>query len=305
VLRPEMVDVNRLLGEFETLMQRAVGESIDFSLVLAPEVDTCRIDPAQFEAAILNLVVNARDATPAGGRIVIETCNMLVGAGATALDGELPPGRYVTIGVSDTGSGMTPEVRAQAFDPFFTTKDVGKGSGLGLSQVYGFAKQSGGHVSVESLPGRGTTVRLCLPSIETPQDAPAASSAGKRESVQKHAHVLVVEDDEAVLETTKSAIAGLGYTTLAARNAAEALVILRRNERIDLLFTDIVMPGGMNGIALAREARQLRQDIKVLLTSGYDPDAAKGQGIDDFALLTKPYRRSQLADTLADVLGEP
>jgi two-component system, NtrC family, sensor kinase len=303
MLRPEVVELNRLLGDFEALMQRAVGESIDFSLLVEPRLDRCRVDPAQFQSAMLNLVMNARDATPAGGRITIATSNTAVGPESGPPDVQLAPGRYATITVRDTGSGMAPEVRAHAFDPFFTTKEVGKGSGLGLSQVYGFAKQSGGDVSVESEPGHGTTVRLYLPSVDAPEETRPAPAEEEHQRAAKHARVLVVEDDEAVLETARTVIAELGYTTLAARNGAEALAILKRDEPIDLLFSDIVMPGGMSGIALAREARQLRQDIKVLLTSGYDASVAERQGAGGFDILPKPYRQSQLANKLAGVLG--
>ncbi|HEV8026303.1 MAG TPA: ATP-binding protein, partial [Stellaceae bacterium] len=305
MLRPEAVNLNRLLRDFEELMQRAVGESIDFALELDPGLARCRVDPAQFQSAMLNLVMNARDATQAGGRITIATANTVAGPGREPLDVELAPGGYVTATVRDTGSGMAPEVRAHAFDPFFTTKEVGKGSGLGLSQVYGFARQSGGDVSVESEPGRGTSVRLYLPSLGMPEEARAALAEEKepREGPAKPARVLVVEDDDAVLEAARTVLSDLGYATLAARNGAEALAILRRDEPIDLLFTDIVMPGGMNGITLAKEARQLRQDIKVLLTSGYDATVAERQGADSFEILPKPYRQSQLADKLAGVLG--
>ncbi len=303
VLRPEIVNVNRLLGEFETLTQRAVGESIDVEFALDAKVDPCRIDPAQFQSAVLNLVVNARDATPAGGRITIETRNINLGVENGAVELGLNPGRYIMIAVSDTGSGMTPEVRAQAFDPFFTTKEVGKGSGLGLSQVYGFAKQSGGHVTVESEPGQGSCVRLYLPSVEAPEPA-RSEGAVKPPPERRTGSVLIVEDDEAVLETVKGSLDELGYRTIVARSAAEALDVLRRDEPIDLLFSDIVMPGGINGVALARRARQLRQDIKVLLTSGYAPAAAKEHDSDGFAVLSKPYRQGELALVIAGVLRE-
>ncbi len=303
MLRPEIVNVNQLLGEFETLMQRAVGESLDFVLSLDPEVDPCRVDPAQFQSAVLNLVVNARDATPGGGRIAIETRNVMLAANSGSLDIEVAPGRYVMIAVSDTGSGMDVEVRAQAFDPFFTTKEVGKGSGLGLSQVYGFAKQSGGHVTVESEPGQGTIVRLYLPSVEIPAAQRIEPSVSARPETGRGATVLVVEDDPAVLETVSDGVNALGYRALTAHNAVEALGILRQDEPIDLLFTDIAMPGGMNGIELARQARQLRQDIKVLLTSGYAGALAEGEASEGFAVLGKPYRQVQLAETIANVLG--
>jgi signal transduction histidine kinase len=303
VLSPEVIDVNRLLGEFETLMQRAVGESIAFRFALDPDVAACRVDPAQFQSAVLNLVVNARDATAPGGSITVETRTVDLPPGEALPDPELTPGRYVRVSVSDTGSGMTPEVQAQAFNPFFTTKEVGKGSGLGLSQVYGFTKQSGGHVSVESERGRGTVVRLFLPCAEMAPDQPAPALAHAVMPPARTATVLIVEDDAAVRETAEEALADLGYRTLAASDATGALGILRRGERVDILFSDIVMPGGVNGVELAREAQRLRREIKVLLTSGY-AGAAEDQQADGFATLSKPYRQSQLADKIATILAD-
>jgi len=301
MLHPEVVDANRLLHEFETLMQRAVGESIAFVFALDRGIGACRIDPAQFQSAILNLVVNARDATPAGGRITLATRDVLLSQDAARPDPEMAPGRYVLVSVSDTGTGMTPEVRAQAFNPFFTTKEVGKGSGLGLSQVYGFTRQSGGHVTIDSEPGRGATVRLYMPCVEAPAERGAAPAGERSAPASPAATVLVVEDDEAVRETAKSALAALGYRTLTAADATGALAILRRDEPIDLLFTDIVMPGGMSGVELARQARQLRGDIRVLLTSGYAA-AAESRTDEGFAVLSKPYRQKQLAERIAGLL---
>jgi two-component system, NtrC family, sensor kinase len=302
ILRPELVNVNRLLGEFETLMRHAVGESIDFSLELHGDIDPCRVDPAQFQSAILNLVVNARDATSAGGCIAIETRNGRLEPSPALAEAELAPGRYVVISVRDTGTGMTSEVRAQAFDPFFTTKDVGKGSGLGLSQVYGFAKQSGGHVAVESELGRGTTVRLFLPYAAMPAET-RVGIAAPATTPTRTATVLIVEDDETVLGAVNLSLKALGYRTLTAADAREALGVLRRDEPIDLLFTDIVMPGAMNGVELAREARKLRQDIKVLLTSGYAATNAADYRSYGFAVLDKPYRQAELAQSIASVLA--
>jgi len=301
MLHPEVVDVNRLLREFETLMRRAVGESIDFVYALDRDIGACRMDPAQFQSAILNLVVNARDATPAGGRITLATRDAVLPQDAAPPDPEMAPGRYVLVSVSDTGTGMTPEVRAQAFNPFFTTKEVGKGSGLGLSQIYGFTKQSGGHVTIESTPGHGTTVRLYMPCADASAERSAASAAGRSAPAPPAGTVLVVEDDEAVRETAKSALAALGYRTLTAADAAGALAILRRGEPIDLLFTDIVMPGAINGVDLAREARQLRGGLKVLLTSGYAA-VAENRAEEGFAVLSKPYRQNELAERIAGML---
>ena len=301
MLHPEVVDVNRLLREFETLIQRAVGESIAFTVTLDAGVGACRMDPAQFQSAILNLVVNARDATPAGARITLATRDAVLPQDAARPDPEMAPGRYVLVSVSDTGAGMTPDVLAQAFNPFFTTKEVGKGSGLGLSQVYGFTKQSGGHVTIESEPGQGTTVRLYMPCVDAPAERRATAAAERSAAAASAATVLIVEDDEAVRETAQAALAALGYRTLSAADAAGALALLRRGEPIDLLFTDIVMPGGMNGVDLAREARQLRGDLKVLLTTGYAAAAEERAG-EGFAMLSKPYRQNELAERIAGML---
>ena len=303
MLSPEVVDVNRLLREFETLMRRAVGESIEFVFALDPKVGACRVDPAQFQSAVLNLVVNARDATPSGGRITLATRAVILSEDATRPDPAMAAGRYVLVTVSDTGEGMSAEVQAQAFNPFFTTKEVGKGSGLGLSQVYGFVKQSGGHVIIESAPAQGTSVQLYMPCAETAAEQSVAPPIERATAVAPAATVLVVEDDEAVRETARDVLASLGYRALTAADAADALTILRRDEPIDLLFTDIVMPGQMNGVELAREARQLRGDLKVLLTSGYAA-LAQNRAADGFVVLGKPYRHSQLAERIAGMLRD-
>ncbi len=304
ILRPEVVNANRLLREFETLIRGAIGESLEFSISLDPDLASCRIDPAQFQSAILNLVVNARDATPPGGRIAISTRNTKLTSTDGLVDAEISPGEYVIVSVSDTGRGMTDEVRAHAFDPFFTTKEVGKGSGLGLSQVYGFAKQSGGHVMVDSVPGQGTRVRLLLPRATEPALVAEAKPADAPHAAPpRPATVLIVEDDDAVLTTAQAGLASLGYFTLTARDAGEAIAILRRGTPVDLLFTDIVMPGGTNGVELARAARRLRPDIQVLLTSGYA--AASSEGISEgFVVLEKPYHQAQLAATIGRVMAE-
>jgi CheY-like chemotaxis protein len=301
MLRPEVVDVNRLLREFETLMRRAVGESIEFVVALDRKIGACRVDPAQFQSAILNLVVNARDATPAGGRITLTTGDIVLAPDAPPPDPEMAPGRYVVVSVGDTGTGMTDEVRGQAFNPFFTTKEVGKGSGLGLSQVYGFTKQSGGHVTIDSAVGSGTTVRLYMPAIEAPAERHVVPAGERSATAASAATVLIVEDDEAVRETARQALASLGYSTPTAADAAGALAILRRGEPVDVLFSDIVMPGGMSGVELAREARRVRGDLKVLLTTGYAA-AAESRADGGFAVLGKPYRQSELAEHIAALL---
>jgi two-component system NtrC family sensor kinase len=299
MLNPVTVNPNRLIQEFLPLMARAAGEAVQIETRLDPALDPCRIDPGQFEAAMLNLIVNARDAMPGGGRIVIETRNRRLAAGDAARLPELAPGTYVAIAVSDTGTGMAPDVLAKAFDPFFTTKDVGAGSGLGLSQVYGFVKQSGGHVELASEPGHGLVVTILLPcsaeriaAWDKNGDAPAVSGPSS-------GTVLVVEDNEEVLALAVETLNDLGYQTMVARSGPEALRILEQAIPIDLLFTDVVMPQGMSGEQLAGAARRLRQDIKVLLTSGYTAGADgsdRASTISTFPFLSKPYRRAELAE---------
>jgi CheY-like chemotaxis protein len=306
VLRPETLNLNRLLLEFEGLLRRAAGETIDIRLSLDPALDPTNIDQVQFEAAVLNLVVNARDALIEPGTITIETRNVVLDDAYAAANPEVTPGAYVLVAVSDRGAGIDPGNLPHVFEPFFTTKDVGKGSGLGLSQVYGFAKESGGHVKVYSEVGVGTSVKLYLPrSAER-----AAAEAPRREIVPLRATteaetILVVEDDEAVLDTAVESLGDLGYRILVAHNGAEALDIIRSGEPIDILFSDIVMPGGINGAELAVEARRLRPSVKVLLTSGYSGAVlAREHGLpSDMPVLGKPYRRDELAAQLRVIVG--
>jgi len=306
VMRPTTLDLNRVLPEFETLLRHAAGPSIELRLKLDPALDRTNLDRAQFEAAILNLVVNARDALPKGGRITIETSNVFVKQSYSDEDSQIAPGSYIVVSVRDNGVGIPSSVLPHVFEPFFTTKEVGKGSGLGLSQVYGFATECGGHVRVDSQPGSGTIVRLYLPKCAEP--AAEIENRWLAASVQTTGvgTVLVVDDDEAVLETVKQTVADLGYRVLAAHNGQEALQVLKGSEKIDLLFSDIVMPGGLNGIQLAEEARRLQPALKVLLTSGHAdamlPD--KGGLPEDFPVLGKPYRRDQLAAHLRAIIRD-
>jgi CheY-like chemotaxis protein len=218
---------------------------------------------------------------------------------------DVTPGQYVMIAVSDTGSGMTPEVRAQAFEPFYTTKGPGKGSGLGLSVVYGFVKQSGGHVKIYSEPGEGTTVKLYLPRSDAPAVAPAPADQPPETGGMER--ILVVEDDDLVRSHVTQQVQGLGYSVVAAANGPEAIAILRSGEPFDLLFTDVVMPGGMNGREVAEEAQRLRPGLRVLFTSGYTESAIVHHGRLDRGvhLINKPYRRQDLARKLRQVLDEP
>jgi signal transduction histidine kinase/CheY-like chemotaxis protein len=307
VTRPETVNPNRLLSDFEGLLHRVAGAGVEIILRLDALLDPTCIDTAQFEAAILNLLVNSRDAIGGSGRITIETANVVLDTAFAAENPEVSPGTYIMVAVSDTGGGMAPETASRAFDPFFTTKDVGKGSGLGLSQVYGFAKVAGGHVKIDSEVGVGTTVRLYLPrsNAQLAQTQPRDEVVPLR-AANGHETILVVEDDLGVLSIAVEALSGLGYRVLTATDAREALTVLRSDEPIDLMFSDVIMPGGMNGAQLALEARRIRPLLKVLLTSGYTAAALTVEhGLpENLEMLSKPYRCDDLATKLRLVIGE-
>jgi CheY-like chemotaxis protein len=295
-LRPETVCVNELITELLALARRATGEAITIELALDPALWSCQIDPAQFEAAVLNLVVNARDAMPAGGRVRIETRNITLGRRAAAAIPALPPGPYVLVSVSDNGTGMPAAVLQHAMEPFFTTKEIGKGTGLGLSQVYGFVRQSGGQVQIDSAPGRGTTVRLYLPRSDAVRERRPETSPQRR-ATHGSERVLVVEDDADVREVVRETLSSLGYHVFVTNNGPEALKVLEHDGPFDLLFTDLVMPNGMSGLELARAARQRCPELRVLLTSGYAPDPALSDELQAGRLdiLRKPYRQTTLA----------
>jgi len=302
-LRPQPSDLNELITVFDALLRRAVGETTSIETKLDPELWVAEVDQAQFQSALLNLIVNARDAMPDGGSLFIETKNVLLDeGGASALTG-IAPGTYVVVSVRDTGCGMTDESRKRAIEPFFTTKEVGKGSGLGLSQVYGFARQSKGQLEIVSELGKGTTVRLYLPSGGGEVEETASPNVAV-EKKPRLSTVLAVEDDPDVLDVAIEMLRGLGYQVFSAPNAVEALAILRRDDaRIDILFTDIVMPKGMDGIELAREARRLRPKLQILLASGYPRDGRdRGEDIaDDAVFVMKPYQVSVLAESLREL----
>ncbi len=290
-LSPVTLDVNALIRDFTPLMRQAVGEAVTIDLTLADELLCAHVDPTQLETALLNLAVNARDAMPDGGRLLIATSR------------EAGEGRRIEILVRDGGFGMSDEVRARVFEPFFTTKEVGKGSGLGLSQVYGFVRQSHGEVRLESAPGAGTTFRLLLPASEEPvqpvrADAPVQQVQGGSETI------LLVEDDPTVLTLTLDMLVSLGYSVVTATNATEALAVLHTGAEFDLLFTDVVMPGGVSGVSLARTARELRPDLRVLLTSGFVGEGAVIESA-EFPLLDKPYDSVLLAAKLRRLLDRP
>jgi PAS domain S-box-containing protein len=285
-LQPETRSVNRLISGFESVLRRAVSASIEFTVKLEPQVRTTVIDSARFESAILNLVVNARDAMPEGGRLEIETAN--VDLAEHEVRG-LAPGPYVRVTVADTGTGMSPETAARAFEPFYTTKEVGKGTGLGLSQVYGFIKQSGGEVVIGTVPGEGTAITIFLP-------AALGKDGGAHPDTTEL--VLIVEDEPDLMDVASALYISMGYEVVTASNAQEALSLLASRE-VDILFTDVIMPG-MNGIELATHARTHYPHVKVILASGYPLPALKLEdaNLDDFAFVGKPYRLSDLARAL-------
>jgi signal transduction histidine kinase/CheY-like chemotaxis protein len=306
ITRPDTVNLNQLIVNIENLMHRVIGEQIEVITTLSPILAPAQIDPSQFETAMLNLVINSRDAMAGGGRITIETRNVTLGPQYAVNDPEVIPGPYVMIAVSDSGAGMTPAVLARAFDPFFTTKEVGKGSGLGLSQVYGFAKTAGGHVKIYSEPGIGTTVKLYLPKSSDRAVAPeVVAETGSARPDNGHETILVVEDDEDVLVVATESLRELGYQVVTAGDATQALAILRGDQRVDLLLSDVIMPGGMNGVQLTVEARRIRPELKVLLTSGYTAAALSLEhGLpDNLNVVEKPYRREELARKLRLVIG--
>jgi CheY-like chemotaxis protein len=281
---------------------------IEIEAMLANDAAPVLIDASQLSTAILNLALNARDAMPDGGKLTLETKNVVLDADYAALNNDVQPGNYVMIAVSDTGEGIPGPLLDKVFEPFFTTKGVGKGSGLGLSMVYGFVKQSNGHIKIYSEAGHGTTVKLYLPqACFTPEmDADVLfTELGTVESEQGEEAILIVEDDLLVRDYVVAQIERLGYRTLSARNAVEALGIIDGPEHIDLLFTDVMMPGGMNGRQLAIEAQKRRPGLKVLYTSGYTENAIVHHGRLDAGvlLLPKPYLSSDLARGIRTALA--
>jgi CheY-like chemotaxis protein len=303
-LQPEITDLNQVVTGMTYLLRRTLGEPIEIDIRLSQALWPTLVDKSQVESALLNLAINARDAMPDGGKLVIETANAQLDADYAARNAEVAPGDYAVLVVSDTGCGMAPEIAERAFEPFFTTKGVGKGSGLGLSMVYGFAKQSGGHLKIYSELGHGTTVRLYLPRGGTREDTVAAAAAN--ESRRGMETILIVEDDPGVRQLVAVQLRSLGYRVREAPDGASAMALLEDDTTVDLLFTDVVMPGGMTGQQLAQQARRLRPTLKVLFTSGYTPESILHQGKSEpgIHLLSKPYRRDTLAEKVREVLDD-
>jgi len=301
-LRPRRVDINALVSDLNRLLSRTLGERIEIGLELAPDLWPVVVDQAQLEAALTNLATNARDAMPRGGRLTIATANRQLDQDYASQHIEVTPGDYVMIEVSDTGAGMSPIVMARIFDPFFSTKPRGEGTGLGLSMVFGFMKQSGGHINVYSEKGVGTTFRVYLPRDRRTFDGEARPAEAADVPRSSGETVLVVEDNAMIARLVAMQLSSLGYQVRQAPNAAAALDILKAGERIDLVFADVVMPGQLDGYDLAEEVRAAWPEIKVVLTSGF-PGSNHGRlSSGDMPLLTKPYHRDALARMVRDVL---
>ena len=296
-LSPRVVNLGRVVRGLGDLLARTLGEPVEVETVVAGGLWNTAVDPSQVENAVLNLAINARDAMPGGGKLTIELANAFLDDAYAAAHAEVTPGQHVLLAVSDTGVGMPPDVAARAFEPFFTTKPEGQGTGLGLSQVYGFVKQSGGHIKIYSEVGEGTTVRVYLPRSRRPEQRPEPAAAGGEAVVGGSETVLVVEDDPAVRDAAVETLTELGYRVLQAGSGEAALAVLAGGTRVDLLFTDVVMPGPVRTRELARRAQELSPGLAVLYTSGYTENAILHDGrLDEgVLLLSKPYRRDDLA----------
>jgi signal transduction histidine kinase/ActR/RegA family two-component response regulator len=304
-LAPEVVDLGEIMQEILPLLRRAVGEQVAVESVLTAGLWNTMIDVVQFQSALLNLAINSRDAMPEGGNLTIEVANVAIDDAYASRHADVEAGQYVLFAITDTGIGMEPAVLARALDPFFTTKPAGAGTGLGLPQVYGFVKQSGGHLKLYSEVGHGTTVRMYLPrSLQAPSHRPLRPPLSL--AVTGTETVLLVDDDEIVRTTVAAMLEDLGYTVLTAANGAGALEILEQGRRVDLLFTDVVMPG-MGGRQLAERALKLRPGLRILFTSGYTQNAIIHNGRLDAGveLLSKPYDRDSLAAKLRRLLDPP
>ncbi|MDD1535897.1 MULTISPECIES: CHASE3 domain-containing protein [unclassified Bradyrhizobium] len=301
-LQPRNVEINAAIADIAKLLRPTLGEQIQIETVLEQGPMTAHIDPSRLTNAVLNMAINARDAMPNGGKLLLETHRVVLDEAYAQAHADVTAGPYIMLAVSDTGTGMSPDIQLKAFEPFFTTKEVGKGSGLGLSMVYGFVKQSGGHIKIYSEEGHGTTIKLYLPPGEGTAEV-AVTAAPPAEGGAET--IFVVEDDPLVRNFVTAQLTGLGYKTIAAPDGKAALDLIAAGQTFDLLFTDVVIPGGMSGRELADEVAKLRPGVKVLYTSGYTDNAIVHHGkLDDgVMLLTKPYRRNQLAEMIRKALG--
>jgi PAS domain S-box-containing protein len=304
-LQPYVLNPGRVVRNMEDLVRRAVGEHVEVETVVSASLWNTTLDPHQLENVMLNLAINARDAMPGGGKLTIELSNTMLDDTYVSAAHEVPPGQYVLFAISDTGTGMTPEVRERAIEPFFTTKAEGQGTGLGLSMAFGFVKQSGGHFRIYSEAGHGTTIKAYFPrALEAEQTLPEPVAGEARGGTET---ILVVEDDPNVQATVVGMLSELGYHVLRADNAEMALAVLKAGVRCDLLFTDVVMPGKLKSTEMVRQAKALLPDMKVLYTSGYTQNAIIHGGRLDAGveLLSKPYRRERLAAKVRQLLGTP
>ncbi|MEB1529304.1 hybrid sensor histidine kinase/response regulator [Xanthomonas sp. WHRI 7945] len=309
-LEGRVLNLNALVAGMSDVAERTLGDGITFALDLAADLRNCRIDPTQAEVALLNILINARDAMAAqpAPRLVIQTRNVSIRADEPTTYDNLLPGHYVCVSVTDNGSGMSPDVLAHVLDPFFTTKDEGKGTGLGLSMVYGFAKQSGGAVRLYSEEGHGTTVRLYFPIDDNVENVSPRDSRTRRAfDRQGDETILIVEDRPDIAELARLFLEDQGYATHVVHNAREALELLDTGVHVDLLYSDLIMPGGLNGVMLAREARRRRPKLKVLLTTGYAESSIErtDAGGAEFEVLSKPYNRQELTRKVRIVLDGP
>lgn len=303
-LQPAVIDLNEYLPVHVSLLQRTLGETVTVDLTLGPHLWLVHADPSQIVDVLLNLAINARDAMPHGGRLTIATANVTLDAVFCTRNAEATPGEYVMLSVADTGTGMAPEVLARAFEPFFTTKPPGRGSGLGLSTIYGFARQSGGYLDIESALGAGTTVRLYLPRTHAERSSGTEHHARTPPLPRGKEWILVVDDNDAMRTTAARNLAALGYQVRLAVDGPAALAILQGGEHFDLLFTDLVMPNGLSGYLLADAARALQPDLAVLFTTGFAPEDDAENGVMEAGALRKPYRRRELAERVREMLGE-
>jgi signal transduction histidine kinase len=305
-LAPAPTDVARLLEETGTMLRRTLGDAISLTVKVPSDLWWCQADAGQLENALLNIAINARDAMPEGGPLTIEASAIHIDAALPDGRGEIAPGDYVKISITDSGCGIPADIRDRVFEPFFTTKGVGQGTGLGLAMVYGFAKQSDGHLSLYSEVGVGTTVNLYLPrSLAEAAVRPRAD--GFPVARVGHETILVVDDHDAVRQVSSATLKGLGYQVIEARDAGEAIDILHRHKSIDLVFSDIAMPGGLSGFDLAKHVVHNHPKTKIVLVSGFAENASRERGNvpAHIKLLSKPFRRQELADCIRDTLDAP
>jgi PAS domain S-box-containing protein len=305
-LEPIVLDLNEQVLAMAELLRRTLGEAIALGTLLAPRLWSVQTDPSEVENAVLNLAINSRDAMPGGGKLVIETANVVLEESDVASEVGGEPGEYVRLSVSDTGAGMSKEVLARAFEPFFTTKGPGKGTGLGLSVIYGFVKQSGGHVTIYSELGRGTTVNVYLPRIATESERKATAKLAAPAAQRTGETILLVEDNPDVRQVTARRLQNLGYLVVEAASGARAVELLSTGAKIDLVFSDVVMPGGMSGFELAQLVKERDPDLPVLLTSGFAEDVARAgeAAASELEILRKPYTGAELARALRRALGD-